>query len=35
MEVEITMEELQQRKIMIATPMYGGMATGGLSLIHI
>ena len=29
MEVEITMEELQQRKIMIATPMYGGMATGG------
>jgi hypothetical protein len=29
MEVEITMEELQQRKIMVATPMYGGQCGGG------
>jgi hypothetical protein len=28
MEVEITMEELQSRKIMVATPMYGGQCGG-------
>tara|TARA_Y100000114_G_C11760704_1_gene329503 strand:- start:190 stop:1035 length:846 start_codon:yes stop_codon:yes gene_type:complete len=28
MEVEITVEELQKRKIMVATPMYGGMCGG-------
>ena len=28
MEVEITVEQLQERKIMVATPMYGGMCGG-------
>ena len=28
MEVEITVEQLRERKIMVATPMYGGMCSG-------
>ena len=28
MEIEISREELQKRKIMVATPMYGGQCAG-------
>ena len=28
MEVEVGVEELRQRKLMVCTPMYGGMCAG-------